>query len=1129
MIPNARGFGKATIKIRRNRDGSRILQEITEIKTHKFERKGDSASDETTHESIEGISGVLRPESIELNHWEELLSSSIDSEIASLNFKSLDGTIPYNYLLYSDKILRTNTGRVNSSYINRYKHLEGGGWWCSGVDILTWEDSLWGHFKPNFPRKDEEGKTIKYEVPPKTETEIFALKVPSRIWELVSRRYDVALPKDFQNLPRSAFWKWVVANAIPIIITEGSKKAAAILSCGYAALALPGVFNGYRQPRNETLEPNSSAVLIPQLQMFAQLGRQIYFCFDQDCKRTTIRNVNQALSKTAILFKKQGCLVNVITWNPLLGKGIDDVLTSYGRETFDNFYREALDFDSWQTRQLKRLTYKPNLSLNQRYLGEFTPPEGTQFICLKSPKGTGKSQWLKYITDPVVRAGTRRILPISHRVQLGSFLCELLGLPFVTELKTIGQGSQFGFGLNIDSLHPNSQARFNPEDWKGAWVILDEVQQLIWHLLNSSTCQKERVIIIKTLKQLLLNVIQYGGKIIIADADLNDISIDFIRGLIGYEIEPWIVENEYQFQSPWTVYQFGGKNPAQLVKHLEKSLEAGEKNFVCLSGQKVNSTYGSRNLESYYRQKFPNLRILRIDSETVSDPKHPAYGCIGKLNSIVKEYDLVLTTATIETGVSIDEEYFDGVWGIFQGVQTTDSVRQHLSRYRPPVPRYVWFSEVGINKVANGSTTVKGLLAGEYKKDKANISKLKQFGFEESINGEFESVALNTWAKLACIINQGMYNYAKQIISDLEDEGHTIIPADCDLNLPDETEVETSKKDIKKNRDVEYQIHREEVVKAGSISDEKYEQLSRQQAKTKQDRLEFQKGKVERKYNIEVTSELIARDDKNWHSQLKLHYYLTVGKKYLPDRDKKVMSNALSNGGGDYFKPDTNRSFIGLKIAAFDFLGIERLMIDDEFSSSHPTVLDIFQKCKQNARTIKEVLGRDFSKLDKPMQLVKELIKLLGLQMPCLRREGSKGNRVRIYGRAAANFKISTQGKIELDHRGRAVEIPDERDSIFAKWLERDELALQKQEASNQSDEVAKEIASDLKTLNYDEESVKSYLVCYSKEIALKSLKYLSNAERDFMNVIIQSLEFSWETERNREKMESLNRMQEAA
>ncbi|MEH1830658.1 MAG: DUF3854 domain-containing protein [Nostoc sp.] len=172
------------------------------------------------------------------------------------------------------------------------------------------------------------------------------MRIPSRIWALLARRYDVPLPENYENLSHSAFWDWVKSNTqIPVILTEGAKKAAAILSCGYVAIALPGVRGGYRQPKNEYGEISGAPYLIPQLAVFAQQGRRIYFCFDADVKRTTVRDVNHAIAKTAKLLSSRGCEVKVMTWHSALGKGIDDILAACGRDKLDSIYSNALNLN----------------------------------------------------------------------------------------------------------------------------------------------------------------------------------------------------------------------------------------------------------------------------------------------------------------------------------------------------------------------------------------------------------------------------------------------------------------------------------------------------------------------------------------------------------------------------------------------------------------------------------------------------------------------------------------------------------------------------------------------------------------------------------------------------------------
>jgi hypothetical protein len=59
------------------------------------------------------------------------------------------------------------------------------------------------------------------------------------------------------------FWAWVIANPqVAVILTEGVKKAAALLSQGFAAIGLPGIWGGYRKK-------SGNPCLLPQLAVFA--------------------------------------------------------------------------------------------------------------------------------------------------------------------------------------------------------------------------------------------------------------------------------------------------------------------------------------------------------------------------------------------------------------------------------------------------------------------------------------------------------------------------------------------------------------------------------------------------------------------------------------------------------------------------------------------------------------------------------------------------------------------------------------------------------------------------------------------------------------------------------------------
>ncbi|MFM6369183.1 MAG: DUF3854 domain-containing protein, partial [Dolichospermum sp.] len=164
-------------------------------------------------------------------------------------------------------------------FLKRYAHTLNGGWWCSGVDPLNNYDPMgWGCFKADNPRLDpKKNKPIKYEHPAGVATRAFFLRVP------------IGDCKEF--------WEWVLNHDIPITITEGAKKAAALLSVVIVAMGLPGINSGYRKI------DNVGRFLIADLASITKIPRKITVCFDNDSKITTKINVERATNTLGKLLK----------------------------------------------------------------------------------------------------------------------------------------------------------------------------------------------------------------------------------------------------------------------------------------------------------------------------------------------------------------------------------------------------------------------------------------------------------------------------------------------------------------------------------------------------------------------------------------------------------------------------------------------------------------------------------------------------------------------------------------------------------------------------------------------------------------------------------------------------------
>ncbi|MBD2261404.1 plasmid replication protein, CyRepA1 family [Pseudanabaena sp. FACHB-2040] len=974
--------------------------------------------------------------------------------------------------------------------LQRYEGPSQGGWGLFGLDPLNdWQQSSWFRFKPDTPHFDSERqRPVKYESPAGEPTRATFLRVSyadsvltaERIKDSYETAYCAFRSRLYDKLQQAAkakgqqlqssqepatgsdddrpaqifegdawfaaargqfkkahqilsqarepiedegFWPWVDRFVLPVAIVEGEKKAGAMLSLGIPAIAIPGIRNAVRtrdKEGNRLLEP----YLIPELKHFATENREVTVCFDYETRQEQRLELDLEIEKIKVQFSRAKCQVKVLEL-PGPQKGVDDFIVAHGWEAFAALYDGAPSFELWTVIRYSRLTYKTDLELNQRYLGDIPIPPTAKLIAISSPKGTGKTESFRSLVEEASARGQRTLL-ITHRVQLGQAICDRVYLPYVTELRSSEEGSLLGYGVCIDSLHPESQARFNAEDWSNALVIIDECEQVVWHLLSATTeVKNRRVEVLKQLQTLLNGVLASDrGRIVLSDADLSDLSLDFVHSLLNNRLkfESFVVANRYQPQEPWEVTLYRQSKPAQWMAALLEHIGDGGKPFVVTQSQKTKSKWSTTTLEKLLNERYPELRVLRIDSQSVADPSHPAYLCTSNLNEVLLGYDAVIASPTIETGVSIDiRGHFTSVWGCMQGVLPENSARQSLARVREPVPRHIWCSPFGVGRVGNGGTSVRSILAAEYKLAKRSAQVLSYAALGDDMISAFGSV-LRIWAAMACRINAGAVRYRDSVLYGLQQEGHTV------------TEDDQVRPIVGLNVDLE-KIKREQFAKeceATSAEEEihterEYEELKGKKAKTKSEWYKQRKYEIQQRYGQEVTPELVAKDADGWYPQLRLFYYLTLGNSFLAERDRGAFDTQLKSGAA--WLPTLNRSQLSLRVKALDYLGIKKLFNTQEcfnggtradeaeieagdrthYDDAHPLLLEVAEAARKFSWEIRAILGITTSEKMSPIQICQALLGKVGIKLECVCQEGPRGARQRIY-----RFRQPQDGRAEV-------------------------------------------------------------------------------------------------------------------
>ncbi len=244
-------------------------------------------------------------ETISPQHLAEWQASGVSEEIIRLNVVSLSGDDALDAVIGGAIAkLGGHASQYDTKEVQRlklkYAHVAAGGWWCQGLDpVSAWAVLDWGQFKPDTPREDpsKPDKLIKYETPLKTTASAIVLRHP-----------------------HADYWPKVLADpSIPLVVCEGAKKAGYLLSLGFAAIGLPGITMGIR--KNDAAERH----LIPALQAFCQPNRPWVICFDEDGNANTRNDVERARRTLTTAIGNAGGTVRWTKWDPLMGKGIDDV------------------------------------------------------------------------------------------------------------------------------------------------------------------------------------------------------------------------------------------------------------------------------------------------------------------------------------------------------------------------------------------------------------------------------------------------------------------------------------------------------------------------------------------------------------------------------------------------------------------------------------------------------------------------------------------------------------------------------------------------------------------------------------------------------------------------------------
>ena len=158
----------------------------------------------------------------------------------------------------------------------------------------------------------------------------------------------------------SMFWEEVFRSDRPVILTEGAKKAASLLSNGYIAVSIPGVCRAIDMSKGKE---TGTISLKADLEPLLRTQRKIFIAFDNDSNPNVRKLVTSAILTTGKLLTEAGAEVRVVTIEGR-EKGIDDFIVSRGRAALDILISQSKSLADWEMGlsepvDLQKLTASP--------------------------------------------------------------------------------------------------------------------------------------------------------------------------------------------------------------------------------------------------------------------------------------------------------------------------------------------------------------------------------------------------------------------------------------------------------------------------------------------------------------------------------------------------------------------------------------------------------------------------------------------------------------------------------------------------------------------------------------------------------------------------------------------------
>lgn len=452
---------------------------------------------------------------------------------------------------------------------------------------------------------------------------------------------------------------------------------------------------------------------------------------------------------------------------------------------------------------------------NEQYLpNNIDICEGINLI--RSPIGTGKTN----VVENYLKSNPKlSIIFTTHLISLVENAAQRLDLKSYNQCDAFDLQMQRKIAICLNSLGKLTLEGPLPEY---DLLVIDEIEQVLTRLCSNIECKP---LVFEVLKKLISNC----KTVICLDADLSITTVDLIKTWCSNRAIN-IHFNEYKVGQDREIILYDDRESLQLTAI--KNLNINKHIYLAF-----NSRNEARKTFDLISNMCPQKKGLFISSTNNGDEDVIKF--FNDVNNESKKYDYIVCTPSVSTGVSISNDHFTFVGGIFHSdINTPNDCMQALGRIRNTESIHVF-----CDKRMGYKTLEPKLIASKWTethKYDLNLMGLDDLGDRVIINNDYEKLCINVTLNK----NRGSNNFYYEFCLLAASNGYKFTYSEFQLE-------KVQRKEIKVLKNYFHEISlQNNIINACPIDINTAKLIEQKSRRTLQDTLNYDKHKIIEFYKL---------------------------------------------------------------------------------------------------------------------------------------------------------------------------------------------------------------------------------------------------------------------------------------